>query len=578
MVKGKNSSFFLHLAISICFLFFTQLQLQALAHSDQKQDDKNLDSMLVLARKLRQSDSINEAISVYRETLKSFPDSLDAVLGLGLLLSWQGEYNESLQTYQEAIAKHPSSRNQIELEIARVLSWKGELARSVATYRSICERDPKNLAAKLGYAQATAWNGQLRESIAEYQNILKEEQSIEAKLGLARTLSWNNQLNKSLQVYREIIESEPEHLEAKLGMAQVLLWSDQLKEAQHISKTLLDTHPNNLSVLSTAASIERAMGNYNEALKLANRAVAQKPDYKQANQLIQDIRNELSTQLTNQFNYYHDNDGLSTYAHTATVLLHLPARINGSFVTTSTWLTQNNRSNFIEAVDLKFRMPFKERAAFTTNFGGSVSSANRGGMTFGAGLDYQINPKIYVRTGFERRYADFTTRAVDLGVYYDTFSADASFSLINNFTLDLSASHARFSVNTERTGGLVAVNRKFRFGRYLFSGGYSYRVYGYSKDVDGGFFDPSLFQQHSSNFSLTGPLMKEWLKLRIDGSFGAQRIQDQDTTLARQLNLVLETDPKHPIFAGARFGYFQVAGVSGAFLSRVASGYLTVRF
>ncbi len=183
-----------------------------------------------------------EALKMARQAAKNAPD--DAATALFLL----GRHGSSPSVLELVFQKHQDFTNAVA-RAAGFLVEKGRNEEALRFYDKLLEVHPKNEAYRKGRAKALFALGKKPEAMTEWQNLARDETDADSMLNLGWTYIQENRLD----------------------------------EAWNIGHRLVGLDGKNPNFLRFLADTEMARLNYEEALRLARRAVAVAPQDPDAN-------------------------------------------------------------------------------------------------------------------------------------------------------------------------------------------------------------------------------------------------------------------------------------------------------
>ncbi len=172
-----------------------------------------------------------EAEAVFREAMTLDPEKIQGHLGLAKTLKAEGLLKEAVQVYEQANKKWPDTR-EIQLELAVLYAWTKRYEESEQWYRVLLVRDTHDAEAWIGLATLASWQGQLDMAIERFQEALKAfPNSADAYVGLGRTYSWKKENERSEENYLKALRLSPNHEEATSGLLTTYRWTGQTAKA-----------------------------------------------------------------------------------------------------------------------------------------------------------------------------------------------------------------------------------------------------------------------------------------------------------------------------------------------------------
>ncbi len=114
-----------------------------------------------------------EAVTLYREGLRRYPEHDEVRSALARVLSWQGAHSEAASLYREVLGRHPKDQD-IRVALAQVLSWQKQFHEAQALYEQVAREEPRHLEARRGLAELAHWQGNRTEALARYEALVAE--------------------------------------------------------------------------------------------------------------------------------------------------------------------------------------------------------------------------------------------------------------------------------------------------------------------------------------------------------------------------------------------------------------------
>lgn len=114
-----------------------------------------------------------DAVALYREGLRRYPDNDEVRSALARVLSWQGAHSEATSLYREVLARHPKDQD-VRVALAQVLSWQQQFPESQTLYEQVVREEPHHKEARRGLAEVAHWRGDRTEALARYEALAAE--------------------------------------------------------------------------------------------------------------------------------------------------------------------------------------------------------------------------------------------------------------------------------------------------------------------------------------------------------------------------------------------------------------------
>lgn len=217
----------------------------------------------------------NLAIPRFRHCLRLDAGHIGSLAYLGRLLLEQGQQPEALQCFRR-ILRQEIQDPRWQYIIARHLWDLGERNEALAAYRRVVELRPDalDIASELGTRLLAA--GHLDE--AERLNLtlaVRYPKLLNPHLNLGRLYRLWGRAEQARGAFAAALILAPDHPEALTGLAWALLAENQVADADSLLSRILalpgDPEP---GALQLAATLREGRGDYHEAIRLMNRAIA----------------------------------------------------------------------------------------------------------------------------------------------------------------------------------------------------------------------------------------------------------------------------------------------------------------
>jgi tetratricopeptide (TPR) repeat protein len=247
----------------------------------QKRDPASGDIRAEMARLLREAGRLEEAIVEAREGTRVDTTSVEARLVLAQLYLAQAESQQSLDplklaasTYEEALKLKPRDAQALR-ELAAVYAQLGQPADAARTWqRFLQDVDPGSLEAYLQLGALRLGQGDSEGAAQALEKAVEIEPSARAfhSLGDIYRLAQKNE--EAARHYRSALGLEPGNVAVRLKLADTLYRQRKLADSLAESEAVLALDPHNRIALENKGKSLRDLKRFEEALKVAEQALA----------------------------------------------------------------------------------------------------------------------------------------------------------------------------------------------------------------------------------------------------------------------------------------------------------------
>lgn len=207
------------------------------------------------ARSLEEQGNYSEAVPLYREVLKEFPDCAEAWTGMGNAHFKMQDATSSLDCYQRAL----------EIDTSFAEGW-------------------------MGLALVSLQNGNFDKAIQEFNVVLDQQpENDKAQCGMGLALKQNGQREKSIQYFVRSLELNVENQVALTSLLQTAYELERFEEIETALRNYLQLHPDHPDMLFGLAGIQFKTGRVEEARETLDLILHFKPDHQDAIQMLDHI-------------------------------------------------------------------------------------------------------------------------------------------------------------------------------------------------------------------------------------------------------------------------------------------------
>jgi tetratricopeptide (TPR) repeat protein len=402
------------------------------------------------------------AWTLYSRRLAADSTDMVALERLGLMAGWAGRYDQSLQLFDRLLRIAPDNV-EAAVDRARVEAWQGHVAEAIHEVDAVLARAPGNVTALEARAQFLAWAGRLDSAAVVYQRLLAEDSTVTAMAGLARVRGWQGHVKEAERLWRGALARDSAYAPALTGLAETLRWEGRDAAAREVAERGTRLAPRDHDLQTQRTLVEVAMRPHTAF----------------------------------NFTYESDSDGNGVGTLDARGAWRPAPRL------------ELRGSGYLRWLSLSGATAFSQQA-----YGGLLEGWTQlePGWTFAAGLGASGSDvtgasavtRYALRASSPRREPvvgtialthdplDVTAPLVQHRVTVRQVALDVRAAPPGGWTITGAFSFARFegSEPNDRTAGTAVVLRSFA---HDFAVGGSARIYGFQKDLNDGYFDPSLY-------------------------------------------------------------------------------------
>jgi protein O-mannosyl-transferase len=164
----------------------------------------------------------DEAISQYREAIRSKPDYAEFYYNLGDALIKKGQFDDALIQTQEAIRLNPVYALAYN-NLGYALYKKGQLDEAIVKYKEAIRLNPDYAITHINLGNAYYMKGQFDLAIPQYHETLQlKPDDADAHNNLGYALSKQGQLDEAISELQEAIRLKPDFADARNNLARTL--------------------------------------------------------------------------------------------------------------------------------------------------------------------------------------------------------------------------------------------------------------------------------------------------------------------------------------------------------------------
>jgi tetratricopeptide (TPR) repeat protein len=232
----------------------------------------------------------DEAINLYRETIRLMPGYDLAYAPLGVALCKTGRLAEGIQELQLAVKLEPDSA-QIHAELADALAEDGQGDAAINEYKKAISLDPDDLDARNRLGVLLENTGHLDEAIRQFKEIIGINPAyVRAYNNLGLALERQVRPDQAYAEFEKAVRLDPQDAKGHFNLGLALKEKGQLDEAIGEFELGLKLEPDSPQAHSGLGVMLGQKGRWDEAITQFQEAIRLKPDYDEA-------KNNLSSAL-----------------------------------------------------------------------------------------------------------------------------------------------------------------------------------------------------------------------------------------------------------------------------------------
>ncbi len=228
---------------------------------------------------LRRMWRLEEALDVYEEGVRTFPDQEILQCGKAAVLAQLGRQREAIDAYTVCIDTLGPSVVSISGR-ANALLEMGLFDEAIANYKHAIESYPHESVPQCGLAEALRVKGEYQESLSAYDSARRAFPFIAIPFsGYAEVLKDLGKYDQSLAEYEAAINRFPYASRLPNGRASVLRLMGKFKEALAAYDAAVAKSPFNLIAALGQALLLKELGRLDDAIAVYERIIAQRPGF-----------------------------------------------------------------------------------------------------------------------------------------------------------------------------------------------------------------------------------------------------------------------------------------------------------
>jgi tetratricopeptide (TPR) repeat protein len=432
------------------------------------------------------------------ERLLALGPNLEAEVDRARVTAWRGAPNDAVVLLDSLLLREPGYIPALEAR-AEFLAWAGEADAAVRSYAQLAEILPDNRSVRSARARLLSWAARLDESIALYDSLVRTEPADrEARLGLARALGWAGRTDSAAAVYESMLGTDSGDVDAWAGLAQTRSWGGRLRESETLWERALAVDSAHVPSLVGLTQTLRWQGRDAAADEVLRRAETLDPTSQDARAQRRWLDGAIRPRAGSTVTYESDSDGSGILTLFARGGYRLRPRVDLRPYGYLRWLDFENAGvEFSQRAwggGLEIRTELDPGWTVAGSLGASGSDADTVGtqIRWGATASSPGWWRVVTTVGVTREPLDVTAQLVRNGVSVTQGAVDLRATPAGGWTATGAFSLAEFqgSESNLRTAGALGITRRVLPALTL---GVNTRAYGFSEDLDDGYFDPGFY-------------------------------------------------------------------------------------
>jgi len=238
---------------------------------------KNLNEQLAQAQRLRETNKLQEAETLYQTILAKYPNELQAVMGLGYVYRQKNQPAQALEYFQKAVALNPGELWP-QLCLSEQLRDKQDFATALAVLDTIEKKYPNHFEIIWRKGQIHRIQGNHEQTLLCIKTAINlNPNCLWPQLILSEELRDKNDFAAALSVLDTIEKQYPQHFEIILRRASIYRVQGNREQSLIYSQQAFEINPENIWVRLTLIDELRWHEKFNQAYELINDTLIKEP-------------------------------------------------------------------------------------------------------------------------------------------------------------------------------------------------------------------------------------------------------------------------------------------------------------
>lgn len=415
-----------------------------------------------------------KALDEIELALRGTPDNTDYLKARAQLANWLGRYRMAGDSYERLLALTPPGSS-YGLMLARSRTWQGDLDGAARAYRDYVAAHSNAPEALLEYARVQGWRGNYAQALAL--------------------------LNQYEQLFPKLPKPDSDR-------SRFLAWSNKPRAAAQINDELLVKRPDDYE-LNVTRTVALDMGNRKkEAVKSLDKLAALRPDSAEVVEIKRYVNTPLRPDVSLYGRYYNDGDSISIYEESLRGGYQVsPGTRVGALVDFSqlsadigSGLENRDGTRNVDYRKALLQLQHSLLPSLWVNAAAGAAEVDEGGSRFVYDVLVGARPWDSLTVSLEQSRDSLliSPRSASLGIRRDTSQMQAEWTPGLDYTVDGSVRYDKYSDSNERWEAVFGPRRSvIRSNLMNLDLGLRGTVFGFSDDLNSGYYDPSLYQQYA---------------------------------------------------------------------------------
>lgn len=383
-------------------------------------------------------------------------------------------------------------------EVANVAWRMGDTATARTLYSERLAADSTDEVALHRMALLVAWDGRYDDAIALFDRLLADSPDhVGARIDRARVVAWRGDYEQALADIDDAEAIAPGNRDVLLARAYVLALSGRLDESVALYDSLAQSDPSDTRALVGLSRTLRWQGREGAATQTLSRAATLAPYDPEVQSESQILSAGYRPTLAPSVSYQTDTDGnriltgeaRGGWRPSSTIGVRASAYVRGARQVGAVEFSESSGGLMAE-VSMRF-----DPGWVVTGGAGASGSGATGSNAIGAARARVASPArnpLSGSFGFLTHALDETATLIRNGVKFDMLDGNFRYTPAPRWRVGGGAGVSRFSgsESNRRVNGWLEVTRRISSA---WSVGVSARSFGFEKDLNDGYFDPSFY-------------------------------------------------------------------------------------